>query len=122
MAVAWVDTDAAKFCWLLIAISLDDCTPEVFLSADQVVVDDFDQCCREEKLLHRLVQLGRFSRAKVAATLGEVVAGLEPLSNRPGTTTYVNPMEFPNTVINSPAATRHSLLAKPTIFPARTAS
>jgi ornithine cyclodeaminase len=78
--------------WLFIAISLDDCTPEVFLSADQVVVDDFDQCCREEKLLHRLVQLGRFSRAKVAATLGEVVAGIKPLSNRPGTTTYVNPM------------------------------
>jgi hypothetical protein len=31
-------------------------------------------------LLHRLVQRGRFSRAKVAATLGEVVAGREPLS------------------------------------------
>jgi hypothetical protein len=78
--------------WLTIAISLDDCTAEVFLSADQVIVDDFDQCCREEKLLHRLVQQGRFSPALVAATLGEVVAGIKPLSNRPETTTYVNPM------------------------------
>lgn len=78
--------------WLIIAISLDDCAPEVFLSAHHLVVDDFDQCCREEKLLHRLVIAGSFSREKVSATLGEVVAGIARKPVREGENVYVNPM------------------------------
>lgn len=78
--------------WLIVGISLDDCAPDVLLSADRVIVDDFGQCCREEKLLHRLVKAGQFSRKNVVATLGELVAGIKPLSNPPGTRIYVNPM------------------------------
>lgn len=77
---------------LLIALSLDDCKPEVLLSSDKVFVDDFDQCCREEKLLHRLVKEGRFNREKVAATLGEVIAGMKPGRTRTTENIYMNPM------------------------------
>lgn len=77
---------------LIVPLSLDDCTPELFLSADKVVVDDFDQCNREEKLLHRLTQAGRFDRERVYAELGEVVAGLKPGRERADERIYVNPM------------------------------
>ena len=78
--------------WLIIAISLDDCTPRVFMSARHIVVDDFDQCCREDKLLHRLVMAGSFSREQVSASLGEVVAGIASWPVRQGDNVYVNPM------------------------------
>jgi ornithine cyclodeaminase len=77
---------------LIVALSLEDCTPDLFLSADKVVVDDFDQCNREDKLLHRLVRAGLFSRDRVSAELGEVVAGLKPGRTDPGERIYVNPM------------------------------
>jgi ornithine cyclodeaminase len=78
--------------WLLVALSLDDATPELFLSADRVIVDDFDQCCREEKMLHRLVQQGRFSRGAVAAEFGEVIAGCQPGRRSAAENVYLNPM------------------------------
>ena len=78
--------------WLIVAISLDDCTAEVFLSADHVVVDSFEDCCREEKLLHRLVKDGRFNREKVAARLGELVTGTARRPVQHGENVYVNPM------------------------------
>src|SRR5262249_33215690 len=77
---------------LIVALSLDDPTRELFLSADKVVVDDFDQCNREEKLLHRLVQAGRFTRAQVHAELGEIVTGARPGRASPGERVLVNPM------------------------------
>ncbi|MFH0770772.1 MAG: 2,3-diaminopropionate biosynthesis protein SbnB [Candidatus Peregrinibacteria bacterium] len=77
---------------LLVALSLDDCKPEVLLSSDKVVVDDFDQCCREEKLLHRLVQERRFSRERIAATLGEIINGTKTGRTQASENIYVNPM------------------------------
>ena len=59
---------------LLIALSLDDPTEETFL-ASKVVVDDWEQCCREEKLLHRLTNAGRFSREMAHAQLGQLITG-----------------------------------------------
>ncbi len=77
--------------WLFVGLSLDDARPEVMLSADKVIVDDFEQACREEKLLHRLVQQGRFSREQIYATLGEIVDG-KPGRERATEKIYVNPM------------------------------
>jgi ornithine cyclodeaminase len=77
---------------LIVALSLDDCTPELFLSADKVVVDDFDQCNREEKLLHRLNRAGRFRREQVHAELGEVIAGSKAGRERDHERIYLNPM------------------------------
>lgn len=78
--------------WLVIALSLDDATPELFLSADRIIVDDFEQCCREEKLLHRLVQAGRLNRDRISAELGQVVAGVKPGRLHPSENIYLNPM------------------------------
>jgi N-[(2S)-2-amino-2-carboxyethyl]-L-glutamate dehydrogenase len=77
---------------LIIPLSLDDCVPEVLLSADKIVVDDFDQCNREEKLFARLVADGRLSRADVYATLGEILAGTKVGRERPEERIYVNLM------------------------------
>jgi ornithine cyclodeaminase len=77
---------------LIVPLSLDDCTPELFLSADKVLVDDFDQCNQEEKLLHRLTQANRFSREQVYAELGEVIAGIKPGRERDGERIYLNLM------------------------------
>jgi ornithine cyclodeaminase len=78
--------------WLFVALSLDDATPEVFLAADRVIVDDFEQCCREEKLLHRLVKEGRFSKNALAAELGQIVMGERTGRIQPADNVYVNPM------------------------------
>jgi ornithine cyclodeaminase len=77
---------------LIIALSLDDATPELFLSANKVIVDSFDDCCREEKLLHRLVKEGRFSRDQLYAEFGEILAGDKPGRECPGESIYFNPM------------------------------
>lgn len=77
---------------LIVPLSLDDCSPEVFLSADKVVVDDFDQCNREEKLLHRLTQAGRFCRAQVHAELGEIIVGSKLGRESDSERIYVNAM------------------------------
>ncbi len=83
----WMKDDG----WLYIGLSLDDARPEELLSADKVIVDDFDQACREETLLHRLVQQGRFSREKIYATIGEILAG-KPGRETENEKIYVNPM------------------------------
>ena len=43
-------------------VSIMDAAKDVFLSADKVVVDDWDQCNREGKLIHQLTTEGSFSR------------------------------------------------------------
>ncbi|MCX6585816.1 MAG: 2,3-diaminopropionate biosynthesis protein SbnB [Acidobacteria bacterium] len=77
---------------LIVALSLDDVTPEVFLSADKVVVDCFEDCCREEKLLHRLVTEGRFSREQVWAEIGEIISGRKVGRQSDDEFVYFNPM------------------------------
>lgn len=77
--------------WLAIALSLDDFDSEVVLSADKVVCDDFDQCNREEKLFHKLINSGALRREDVYAELGEIVAGIK--RGREGQERiFVNPM------------------------------
>jgi 2,3-diaminopropionate biosynthesis protein SbnB len=77
---------------LIVALSLDDATEDLFLSADKIVVDSFDDCNREEKLMHRLVQRGLFSREQVHAELGEILLGRKAGRQRPDEFIYVNPM------------------------------
>jgi 2,3-diaminopropionate biosynthesis protein SbnB len=77
---------------LIVALSFEDCGEEVLLGADKVIVDDFDQCNREEKLIHRLVQRGVFSRERVYAELGQIVSGQLPGRTREDELIYVNPM------------------------------
>jgi 2,3-diaminopropionate biosynthesis protein SbnB len=77
--------------WLIIALSLDDFEPEVLLSAEKVICDDFEQSAREEKLLHELVRDGRFGRQQLYAELGEIVVGRKR-GREYGERIYVNPM------------------------------
>jgi len=46
--------------------------------ADKVVVDDWDQCNREGKIIHQLTTAGRFSRERLHAELGQIVIGDRP--------------------------------------------
>jgi 2,3-diaminopropionate biosynthesis protein SbnB len=69
-----------EFSWLkegcfLCNISIMDVHKEVFLKADKVIVDDWDQCNREKKIINQLVLDGTFSREKLHAELGEIVSG-----------------------------------------------
>jgi ornithine cyclodeaminase len=59
----------------LLPLSLDDFQPDTLLSAEKIVVDDFNQCNREEKLFHHMVRDGRLGREQIYAELGEIVAG-----------------------------------------------
>jgi 2,3-diaminopropionate biosynthesis protein SbnB len=70
---AWLE----KGCFLS-NVSIMDAEKDVFTSADKVVVDDWDQCNREGKILHQLTVEGRFSREGVHAELGQVVVGDRP--------------------------------------------
>jgi 2,3-diaminopropionate biosynthesis protein SbnB len=59
-------------------ISLMDVEPDVYVEVDKLVVDDWDQCNREGKTIHRLVEAGRLARAGLHAELGEIVDGSRP--------------------------------------------
>ncbi|HEY0753749.1 MAG TPA: 2,3-diaminopropionate biosynthesis protein SbnB [Ktedonobacteraceae bacterium] len=59
-------------------VSLMDAHRDVFLQADKVIVDDWEQCNREKKMLHQLVQEGHFSRAQLHAELSEIISGQRP--------------------------------------------
>jgi len=56
-------------------VSIMDAAKDVFLSADKVVVDDWDQCNREGKIIHQLTAEGSFSRERLHAELGQIVIG-----------------------------------------------
>jgi N-[(2S)-2-amino-2-carboxyethyl]-L-glutamate dehydrogenase len=64
--------------WFLSNVSIMDAARDVFLSADKVVVDDWDQCNREGKVIHQLTTEGSFSRERLHAELGQVVIGERP--------------------------------------------
>jgi 2,3-diaminopropionate biosynthesis protein SbnB len=55
--------------------SIMDLEKDVFLQADKVIVDDWDQANREKKTINQLVLEGKFSREKLYAELGEIVSG-----------------------------------------------
>jgi N-[(2S)-2-amino-2-carboxyethyl]-L-glutamate dehydrogenase len=73
-------------------VSLMDFHPDVYLAADKIVVDDWDQANREGKVIHRLVQEGRFSRDRLHAELGEIVTGRRPGRESPHERILLNPM------------------------------
>ncbi len=80
VACTVTDTPYVPFDWLpegafFSNVSLMDVHKEVFLHADKVVVDDWEQCNREKKIIHQLTSEGRFSRDQLHAELGEIVSG-----------------------------------------------
>ncbi len=77
---------------LFVGLSLDDASEDLFLSFDKIVVDSFDDCNREEKLLHRLVKEGRFNRDRVHAEIGQILIGLRNGRETSSETFLVNPM------------------------------
>jgi ornithine cyclodeaminase len=97
VACTVTDRPYIPFAWLrrgaLVAnVSIMDVHKDVFLGADKVVVDDWDQCNRERKLLDELVIEGAFSREQLHAELGEVVAGRRPGRERDDEIILLNPM------------------------------
>ncbi|MBD0383538.1 2,3-diaminopropionate biosynthesis protein SbnB [Paenibacillus sedimenti] len=73
-------------------ISIMDLHKDVFLQADKVVVDDWEQSNREKKIIHQLVQEGLFSKDALHAELGEIAAGLKPGRERDDEIIVLNPM------------------------------
>ncbi|WP_053368857.1 2,3-diaminopropionate biosynthesis protein SbnB [Bacillus sp. FJAT-27245] len=56
-------------------ISIMDVKKDVFLQADKVIVDDWEQANREKKVINQLVEEGKFSKERLYAELGEIVLG-----------------------------------------------
>jgi 2,3-diaminopropionate biosynthesis protein SbnB len=73
-------------------VSIMDVHKEVFERADKVVVDDWEQSNREKKIIHQLVQEGRFSRERLHAELGQIVAGHKPGREKEDEIILLNPM------------------------------
>ncbi len=74
------DKPYLEYSWLkkgcfLSNVSIMDVKKDVFLKVDKVVVDDWDQCNREKKVINQLVLDGKFSRDQLHAELGEIVSG-----------------------------------------------
>lgn len=91
------DRPYLPFAWLqpgtfVSNVSIMDLEPDVFLKADKLVVDDWDQCNREKKVIHQLVEAGLFSRTRLHAELGEVVAGMRPGREGSDEIIVLNPM------------------------------
>ncbi|MGC5327702.1 2,3-diaminopropionate biosynthesis protein SbnB [Brevibacillus sp. SYSU BS000544] len=56
-------------------VSIMDVHKEVFVKADKVVVDDWDQSNREKKVINQLVLEGKFSQEQLHAELGQILIG-----------------------------------------------
>jgi N-[(2S)-2-amino-2-carboxyethyl]-L-glutamate dehydrogenase len=73
-------------------ISIMDVHKEVFIKADKVVVDDWDQANREKKVINQLVLEGRFSREQLHAELGEILIGAKAGRESDEEVIILNPM------------------------------
>jgi len=73
-------------------VSIMDLHKEVFLQADKVVVDDWEQSNREKKVINQLVLEGRFSREQLHAELGEIAIGQRPGRESEDEVIVLNPM------------------------------
>jgi 2,3-diaminopropionate biosynthesis protein SbnB len=73
-------------------VSIMDVHKEVFLYADKVVVDDWEQSNREKKVINQLVQDGKFSRKQLYAELGEIVIGAKKGRENDEEKIILNPM------------------------------
>lgn len=74
------DAPYIPFSWLqpgcfVSNISIMDIEKDVFLKADKVIVDDWDQSNREKKVINQLVEEGLFSREQLHAELGDILVG-----------------------------------------------
>lgn len=92
-----VDRPYIEFEWLqpgafVSNVSIMDLHKEVFLQADKVVVDDWEQANREKKVLNQLVLEGRFSREQLHAELGEIIINAKPGRQRQDEIVVLNPM------------------------------
>jgi N-[(2S)-2-amino-2-carboxyethyl]-L-glutamate dehydrogenase len=73
-------------------VSIMDVHKDVFLAADKVVVDDWEQSNREKKIINQLVLEGKFSREQLHAELGEILAGSRPGRETDDEVIVLNPM------------------------------
>ncbi len=73
-------------------ISIMDVHKEVFIKADKVVVDDWDQSNREKKVINQLVLEGKFSREQLHAELGEILIGQKAGRESDDEIIILNPM------------------------------
>jgi ornithine cyclodeaminase len=73
-------------------VSIMDVHKDVFLHADKVVVDDWEQSNREKKIINQLVLEGSFSRERLHAELGAVLAGQRPGRESDDEIIVLNPM------------------------------
>lgn len=95
---------------LVANVSLMDVEKTAFLRADKLVVDDWDQCNREGKIIHQLVQEGRLTRTDLHAQLGEIVAGRRPGRERDEEIILFNPMGMAIADIACAQAVYHAAL------------
>lgn len=91
------DEPYIRFDWLrrgtfVSNVSIMDVHPDVFLNADKVVVDDWEQSNRERKIINQLVLAGKFSRAQLHAELGEILSGRRPGRESDDEIVVLNPM------------------------------
>ena len=91
------DQPYIPFSWLkrgvlLSNVSIMDVHQDVFLNADKVIVDDWEQSNREEKIINQLVLDGKFSRDQLHAELGEVLSGRRPGRESDDEIIVLNPM------------------------------
>ncbi|MGH3520212.1 MAG: 2,3-diaminopropionate biosynthesis protein SbnB [Haloechinothrix sp.] len=88
----YIHADWLKRGCFLSNVSIMDVHKDVFLSADKVIVDDWEQSNREKKIINQLVEDGRFSRELLHAELGEVLAGTRPGRESDDEVIVLNPM------------------------------
>jgi N-[(2S)-2-amino-2-carboxyethyl]-L-glutamate dehydrogenase len=88
----YIELDWLRRGTFLSNISLMDVCDDVFVQADKVVVDDWEQCNREGKPIHRLTEAGLFSRDRLHAELGEIVLGEKPGRESEDEIVLLNPM------------------------------
>jgi 2,3-diaminopropionate biosynthesis protein SbnB len=91
------DTPYIPFEWIrkgafISNISIMDVHKEVYLQADKVIVDDWEQSNREKKVLNQLVLEGKFSREQLYAELGEIIIGAKPGRQHADEIIILNPM------------------------------
>lgn len=92
-----VDKPYLAFEWLrkgafVSNISIMDVHKEVFLKADKVVVDDWEQSNREKKVINQLVLEGTFSHEQLHAELGEILLGTKAGRESDDEIILLNPM------------------------------
>lgn len=88
----YIHADWLKRGVFLANVSIMDVHQDIFLSADKVVVDDWEQSNREKKVINQLVLEGRFSREQLHAELGQILGGDRLGRESDDETIVLNPM------------------------------